>query len=81
VHRLDELLEKRTRVAGWYNQCIDEIPGIDKPYIAETTARMSWFVYVVRCSDAVGRNALMTDLERNGIPSRAYFTPIHLQPL
>lgn len=81
ARRLDELLDKRARVAGWYNERIDQIVGIAKPYIAETTTRMSWFVYVVRCSDSVDRNTLMAHLEANGIPSRPYFTPIHLQPL
>jgi dTDP-4-amino-4,6-dideoxygalactose transaminase len=79
LQRLDELLEKRARVAGWYNARIDEIEGIDKPYIAETTSRMSWFVYVIRCADAASRNALMAYLQEHDIPSRPYFTPIHLQ--
>jgi dTDP-4-amino-4,6-dideoxygalactose transaminase len=41
---------------------------------------MSWFVYVVRCGQGVDRNALMASLEAAGVPSRPYFTPIHLQP-
>jgi perosamine synthetase len=80
MRRIDELLAKRAQVAQWYNERIDEIDGIHKPYIAETTTRMSWFVYVVRCSDDLKRNKLMTCLEEVGIPSRPYFTPIHLQP-
>ncbi len=78
--RIDELLAKRAQVAEWYNERIDEIVGIDKPVIAETTTRMSWFVYVVRCGDGIDRNALIKALGDNGIPSRPYFTPIHLQP-
>jgi dTDP-4-amino-4,6-dideoxygalactose transaminase len=78
--RLDELLAKRTRVAEWYNERIDEIQGIKKPYIAPSTTQTSWFVYVVRCDDGVHRDQLMADLETRDIPSRPYFTPIHLQP-
>ncbi|HRE46503.1 MAG TPA: DegT/DnrJ/EryC1/StrS family aminotransferase [Aggregatilineales bacterium] len=77
--RIEELLAKRERVAGWYNERIDEIPGIQKPYIAPTTTRMSWFVYVIRCMDA-DRGAIITALNAADIPSRPYFTPIHLQP-
>jgi dTDP-4-amino-4,6-dideoxygalactose transaminase len=80
MRRIDELLAKRARVADWYSQRIDEIPGISKPFITSTTTRMSWFVYVIRCANGVNRDTLMTDLERQGIPSRPYFTPIHLQP-
>jgi perosamine synthetase len=78
--RIDALLAKRAQVAAWYNERIEEIPGIDKPHIVETTTRMSWFVYVVRCGTGINRNALMTFLKDNGVPSRPYFTPIHLQP-
>jgi dTDP-4-amino-4,6-dideoxygalactose transaminase len=80
LRRIDELLAKRERVARWYNERIGEIDGVEKPYIAPTTTRMSWFVYVLRCCDGVNRNELMAYLQGHGIPSRPYFTPIHLQP-
>jgi dTDP-4-amino-4,6-dideoxygalactose transaminase len=80
IGRLEELLAKRARVAGWYNERIVGIGGIHAPHIAATTTRMSWFVYVVRCADGVSRNDLMSYLQEHGIPSRPYFTPIHLQP-
>jgi perosamine synthetase len=80
LQRIEELLAKRARVAGWYNERFREIEGVQKPYIAETTTKMSWFVYVVRCDDNVKRDDLMAYLHEHGIPSRPYFTPIHLQP-
>jgi perosamine synthetase len=80
LQRIDELLTKRAQVAAWYNERVDGIPEIHRPYIDSTTTRMSWFVYVVRCSDRIDRNHLMTVLDQMGIPSKPYFTPIHLQP-
>lgn len=80
LQRIEQLLQKRARVAEWYNERIDEIPGLQKPYIAPTTTRMSWFVYVIRCADGIDRNRLIEHLKEQGVPSRAYFTPIHLQP-
>jgi dTDP-4-amino-4,6-dideoxygalactose transaminase len=80
VSRLDELMAKRAQVAQWYNERIDEIPDLEKPYIAPTTTYMSWFVYVVRCAEGVSRNLLMEKLQEVGIPTRPYFVPIHLQP-
>jgi perosamine synthetase len=80
LSRIEDLLAKRSRVAGWYNSRIDSVEGVEKPFIAETTTRMSWFVYVVRCADYVDRTRLMSRLHEHGIPSRPYFTPIHLQP-
>jgi len=81
VQRIEEILAKRAQVAQWYNERIDQIPGVHKPYIADTTTRMSWFVYVVRFDDEIDRDAMMHFLNERNVPSRAYFTPIHLQPL
>ncbi len=79
IKRIEELLTKRDAVAAWYNERIDTIPGIGKPYIVQTTTRMSWFVYVIRCANNPLRNYLIKYLEEHGVPSRPYFTPIHLQ--
>ena len=78
--RIEELLAKRERVAGWYNERLADVELVETPYIAPTTTRMSWFVYVIRLAPEIDRNAIMTALEERGIPSRPYFTPIHLQP-
>jgi dTDP-4-amino-4,6-dideoxygalactose transaminase len=78
--RIEELLAKRERVAQWYNERLKDVEGVQIPYIAPTTTRMSWFVYVIRLAPEIDRNAVMAALEERGIPSRPYFTPIHLQP-
>ncbi|MBN2304358.1 MAG: DegT/DnrJ/EryC1/StrS family aminotransferase [Anaerolineae bacterium] len=78
--RIEELLAKRAQVAAWYNERIDTISGVDKPYIAPTTTKMSWFVYVVRFDPKIDRNRMLGYLKDVGVPSRPYFTPIHLQP-
>jgi perosamine synthetase len=99
--RIDELLAKRARVAGWYNERLAGLELVERPYIAPTTTRMSWFVYVVRILPSTGgrmpstggrmpstggrmpsanRDEVMRRLAAAGIPSRPYFTPIHLQP-
>jgi len=78
--RIEELLGKRERVAGWYNERLQGIEGVCTPYIAPTTTRMSWFVYVVRFRPPLKRDQILAALKARGIPSRPYFTPIHLQP-
>ncbi len=81
LNRLDAILDRRARVAGWYNERLDSLEGARIPHIAPETTRMSWFVYVIRLEDRVDREGLMACLEEDGIPSRPYFVPIHLQPL
>jgi dTDP-4-amino-4,6-dideoxygalactose transaminase len=41
---------------------------------------MSWFVYVVRLAGWLDRDGVIAALDRRGVPARAYFPPIHLQP-
>jgi perosamine synthetase len=80
MSRIEELLERRSQVATTYSKRIRDIPGLEPPHIASTTTRMSWFVYVIRCRDNITRNRLIEFLRGAGIPSRPYFSPIHLQP-
>jgi len=78
--RIEELLAKRSRVAEWYAERLAEIPVIEAPYLAETTSRVSWFVFVIRLAPALNRGTIAAELARRGIPVRPYFLPIHLQP-
>ncbi|PWB52050.1 MAG: polysaccharide biosynthesis protein [Anaerolineales bacterium] len=80
MKRLDELIAKREKVAGWYNERLSEIPGVEPPQIARYTTRVSWFVYVVRFAPGIERDEIARKLGEKGIPARPYFLPIHLQP-
>ncbi len=80
MQRLDELLDKRAQVAGWYESRLKELPGVEAPYVGPAATRMSWFVYVIRFDPRLDRDLLAQKLEERGIPVRPYFLPIHLQP-
>ena len=80
MSRLEELLQKRDRVANWYAERLSEIPGVQAPVVEPFTTRMSWFVYVVRFDHKVDRGELAKRLEARGVAVRPYFLPIHLQP-
>lgn len=79
MERIEEILDKRCKVADTYNTKLKRIHGVSVPYIAPEVNRMSWFVYVVRLDKRVDRNRVMNYLIENGIGCRPYFTPIHLQ--
>ena len=81
LSRLDELLAKRAKVARWYSERLAGHELIETPQIVSATTRMSWFVYVVRIKPPADRDEVLHALDGQGIPSRPYFTPIHLQPL
>lgn len=78
--RLDELIHKRQKVADAYQERLSEIPGVEAPFIAPETTKVSWFVYVIHFADGLDRDKIATRLDRVGIPVRPYFLPIHLQP-
>ncbi len=80
IQRIEELLQKRAQVAHWYSERLADLELVECPVIAPTTTRMSWFVYVVRIKPPASRDAVMQHLAEVGVPSRPYFTPIHLQP-
>ena len=80
LERIEELLDKRQLVATWYNERLAEAAGVRVQFIAPKTTRMSWFVYVIQLHTSLDRDGIMADLASKGIPSRPYFTSIHLQP-
>ena len=80
MERVEQLLTNRQRVADFYTSKLSVIDGVETPYIAPATTRMSWFVYVIRLSRDIDRDQTAEKLIAAGIPVRPYFLPIHLQP-
>ena len=79
MERIDQLLRKRESVAACYAERLRSVAGVSTPYISPETTRMSWFVYVVRVDPKYDRNKVMALLKDRGVPTRPYFSPIHLQ--
>lgn len=79
--RIEDLLKRRENVAALYDRLLREVPGVRLMGIRPSTTRMSWFVYVIRLAPEIDRAAIVRHLEAQKVPSRAYFPPIHLQPL
>jgi dTDP-4-amino-4,6-dideoxygalactose transaminase len=81
LERIEDLLEKRASVAGRYCERLRRVPGVRTLTVVPSTTRMSWFVYTVRLAPEIDRERVIALLDQAGIPSRSYFSPIHLQPL
>lgn len=80
MQRLDQFIAQRQQVVDWYSDRLGEIPGVEIPQVVPQTTRMSWFVYVIRFSEGIDRDAVARRLHELGIPARPYFVPIHIQP-
>jgi len=82
MKRLDEIVAARQRVAHTYVRLLLDDTHIILPTIPEA-AQMSWFVFVVRLSDAFNvadRDAILHYMRTHGVGCSNYFPPIHLQP-
>jgi perosamine synthetase len=76
--RLDSILAKRAAVARMYNDRLADISWLTPPRAREDVS-VSWFVYVITLAAGVDRQAVIGRLAGQGVPSRAYFPPVHLQ--
>jgi perosamine synthetase len=80
LERLDALIEARAEVAVRYSRALTGLSGLALPTLDPKTTRMSWFVYVVTLDASVDRDHVARSLAAEGVPTRPYFRPIHLQP-
>lgn len=77
--RLETFLERRAHVAELYRRRLEGLSFVRAPVVGPEV-RMSWFVYVVLLDKGLEREPVMKAMEEQGVPTRAYFSPIHLQP-
>ncbi|MDR3669557.1 MAG: DegT/DnrJ/EryC1/StrS family aminotransferase [Holophaga sp.] len=77
--RLDRFLARRARVAQCYGERLAAMAGVRAPRV-RPEVRMSWFVYVVTLDEGYDRDRTLAGMEREGVPCRGYFAPVHTQP-
>lgn len=77
--RLETFLAKRERVANRYSKQLTRFDWVRTP-VVKPEVRMSWFVYVVTLAAGLNRDGVIEKMGARGIPARAYFSPVHLQP-
>ncbi|MCC6952358.1 MAG: DegT/DnrJ/EryC1/StrS family aminotransferase [Phycisphaerales bacterium] len=82
MRRLDEILERRMRVARMYVSRLAGHPHLVLPTV-DPDSVMSWFVFVVRLAPRYTgdeRDRVIAGLRRHEIGAGDYFPCIHLQP-
>jgi perosamine synthetase len=77
--RLESFLQKRERVAQWYTERLQGVAWVHPP-VVKSHVRMSWFVYVITLAKGMHRDPFIEHLQKQHIPARGYFAPIHTQP-
>jgi perosamine synthetase len=79
LRRREEMRRARAQVAAAYDRLLAQYKWVKRPAPA-VGATVDWFVYVLQLGPEVDRDRLVTQLEHREIPTRPYFSPIHLQP-
>jgi perosamine synthetase len=82
VRRLDEIIQKRQRVAEMYMRRLMGTSDLTLPTV-EAESVMSWFVFVVRLATTYTReerDRIIAGMRRHEVGSSDYFPCIHLQP-
>ncbi|MGH9956498.1 MAG: DegT/DnrJ/EryC1/StrS family aminotransferase, partial [Pyrinomonadaceae bacterium] len=79
LSRIEQHLTKRARVAQGYFARLKKFDWV-RTQVVRPYVRMSWFVFVVTLAKGIDRDLVTKVMEAQGIPVRAYFSPIHLQP-
>jgi perosamine synthetase len=80
LEKLDDMLARRARVAGWYDERIAALPGLTGPCADFGGDRRGWFVYVVQLPEGSDRDEVIGRLKAEGVASKPYMPVIHLQP-
>jgi len=76
--RIRQILHCRAAIAKQYSEELHAIPEVTAPPLEIADRRICWFVYVVRVPN---RDAILAELQGQGIGCARYFAPLHRQPL
>jgi perosamine synthetase len=81
LERIEEFIQKRQKVAGWYQEILADDNRIIVPK-SPKGCKMSWFVFVVRLKEPYisKRNTILNAMLAEGIQVSNYFPPVTLQP-
>ena len=82
LERIDDLLGARIRNAELYNSFLKDVPGIVTPPRSPECVSAYWmYGILVRDEFGLSRDELRQALADEGIETRSFFIPIHLQPI
>ena len=80
LEKLATILSLRQAAAARYAELLGGIDGLELPLADDEDHVRSWFVYVVTLARGTDREAVIAELDRQGIATSRYLPSIHLQP-
>lgn len=80
LRRLDSIIKRKRTLAQYFNEKLDEIEGIKKPYIDPDTISI-YQAYVALLNPTINRNKMIQDLLSKGIQTQIGTYASHMQPV
>jgi perosamine synthetase len=83
LERLPQTLEKKRRIGSWYDELLADVVSLSRLPARTAYAENIYWVYGVVLEDSVplDAEAAMARLAAKGIGTRAFFWPMHEQPV
>lgn len=76
--RLEELMNSKKKIVAQYTEYLQNVEGIELPYLPEYVDRHSWYMYAIKVDENI-RDRVVDYLKENNIDTRLSFPPIHIQ--
>jgi perosamine synthetase len=82
TEKADEKVRAKREIADWYLDLFAGVPDLELPSEAPGAKNVYW-MFGVKLGPAFpqGRDAVMDELKRRGVETRAFFCPMHRQPV
>jgi aminotransferase in exopolysaccharide biosynthesis len=80
LEQLPDLLARKRRIAGRYDQLLATVPGMTIPSAVDWAAPSHW-LYSVLVNDREAQDRLIDDLGNARIQARPIWTPLHRMPV
>jgi perosamine synthetase len=82
TEKVEEKIEKKREIARWYAGAFTGIEDIELPWEAPGAKNVYW-MYGVKLGDSFrrGRDGVMATMKEKGVETRAFFCPMHRQPV
>jgi perosamine synthetase len=81
LHRIDDIIREKRRVAARYTAGLSSVPGIITPPEKEWAFNVYWmYAIVVSAEFGKSRDALAKSLRDRGVDTRTFFCPMNQQP-
>ena len=79
--KIEEVLDRKRRVANTYNELFADVPGIQTPVELDWARNVYWMYGVVVTEEfPLSRDEVAEALAEQGIETRTFFCPLNLQP-